>query len=484
MMGFITSALLMSVYPLKENENLQQTLEFKSGALARYAWQQEVSDELSIDEQILLGIWICVKKDENSPTLADTLKNPYEPSRYVLETPFKKVFKTKAQDLCLRLKNIENLKEKKRREQKEIINEIKESIPYPFVDKMAYLYKAHVDKRNVDGNEIKIKNEFAEMLIYYFVRTAILDETTSDSEKNTVDQQFKNLSEHESYGEVIEDLVQKLDQNSYRINEMPEISLEKINKFEECLSHANHQQEVIAAYHNKIKFEIQNRYDQVEEFLSLSKIDNRKYNFLYEIKNKIQEDLDRVNNSYDSEILRQCNKNSRENTYRFFGKALIISIQENSKDLVEKCIESGADVGQKITGYTRSFFQRVKDVFITKGGGRNFFINPERNLVEIADLSGAKEIQGIIQGALNDFSNEAKMKQSILKKQVVELERNPSSKIHVKSAGFKKNNLERKNLVFNFKNKDENVERKKNKKLSAPHLIDDKNPSSSNKIKK
>lgn len=253
-----------------KKESKQWPFGFNAGFADQQAWQLSVNSKLTTDEQLEVGVRACITMESTSKDLADTLRNPQEPTRFILEAPFREKYNPIAKEIyndLLQINEVTNPEEKKRK-QAEVADKLITHLPPDFLEKMTHFYNAHMAKRGgaTEETQAKAKQEFCKLITFQFAQAAILANTQNDIEKvKIISKQFLTLAATDAYKTNVKKLETTLDNNAKTLQPLGEISPVLQEKMVVAQDAANKKKPELIEMHDKVKSEAEIIFNQLSE---------------------------------------------------------------------------------------------------------------------------------------------------------------------------------------------------------------------------
>lgn len=298
--------------------------DFKSGYAEQGVWET-TCQELTPAEQLELGVRVCIEKNKESLVLADALRNPNEPSRYILQQPFHELFKDSAKILYDKLiaYNAEQDPKEKEKIIEAVKKEINENFPEKFLDTMAPFYNTHISKPNKEGNvkteeELRAaKKEFMALLMFQFASSEISANANNDPTIiPVVSSKLKELYA----GGAFDGLLTKLDNRLENAQSLKPVSEEFQQKIDKARNKAFAKIPEITKQHDKLYEDAKNINLQIQK-APFREIDE-------EATKKISMLLSKLQNAYNPAIMEKYSK----------------EITSLYQDLIDKAIKNDINV--------------------------------------------------------------------------------------------------------------------------------------------
>lgn len=315
------------------------------------AWE-DTQSQLTQQEQLELGTRICIEKNKESKVLADTLRNPHDPSRYVLQQAFHNLFQDSVKVIYDNMVaySSETDELKKREHVNNIKNEVNTQFPPAFLDVMVHFYKAHLDKPGKNGPKTKeeiatAKKEFISLLTFQFASSEISLHANNDPKVIAIiSSKLKELHKAGAF----DGLLNALDERLNEYIPLPPVSEEFEKKVIKVRTEAYNKVGTLEKLHEKIYDEAVDISKQVQSLFN--DFDPEAASRVSQLTMKIQNAYNpRLLENYITEIKSLQTKMLHENVASlsiealtdFAKKGRLSEVDSSGKTLLEKVRDSG-----------------------------------------------------------------------------------------------------------------------------------------------
>lgn len=406
---------------------------FNQGEEQRFAWENNVKNsDLTQEEQLEIGVRLCLERDKNEALVAGTMRNEVDPTRHVLEQPFREQFNPIAKQMYDKLLKFDPNGENAEQELNDILKLATDNMPKNFMETMAHFYKAHMEKRGQQNSE-KAHMDFGTLMWFQFVQSSMQANANTPQERAEIARKSKLVQEKFSLGPAsINQLETAIERYLKKKSELENQGLTG-KALETALLEAKKENSpgkgvLVKFYEEALKAEdpmtamrrmaVDLPYNQATRRIADSlntiakdlkqlppiseELENKTMkargeiykivdhnNHLMEAVNLIKSEV--YSNDPDAQknlqtISDSIKQSSRTGEKHNLDKDLQNAISGGNTLLTKQLIELGADSTQKTTNYKRGIGQRFKDMF--KHGLKALIQPPERSLQEIAKLQG------------------------------------------------------------------------------------------------